>query len=136
MEGEAPGLCNHAPVEGRADKERDPYTLALTQQALTGNLIRTSEDLATFLAWQANRQTDSEEQTKFQEDALLYPKLLVFTAMQKKSQFIHLIHSAGTYPKMPRADPEWHGKSLGFLQDRMQFASLQLVDLGKNTAWA
>ena len=53
-----------------------------------------------------------------------------------KSPFVHLIHSAGTYPKILGSDPEWQGKRIGFLGDRTQFSSRQMVDLGKNTAWS
>ena len=95
-----------------------------------------SDDLVNFLDWQSSRQADGKEQKRFREDTLLYPKLLVFAAMCKKSPFVHPIHSAGTYPKIPGADPEWQGKSIGFLGDRTQFASPQMVDLGKITAWA
>jgi hypothetical protein len=42
---------------------------------------------------------------------------MVFAGMRKKSPFIHLIHSAGIYPEIPGADPEWHGKRIGFLGD-------------------
>jgi hypothetical protein len=100
-----------------------------------GSTITTPAAVATFLAWQADRRNDAEEQRKFREDALLYPDLLVFAVMRKKSPFIHLIHSAGTYPKVPGADGDWQGKSIGFLGDRTSFATPQMVELGKTTAW-
>lgn len=56
--------------------------------------------------------------------------------MRKKSPYIHLMHSAGIYPNIPGADPAWRGKIIGFLGDRTQFASPQLIELGKNVAWA
>lgn len=77
-----------------------------------------------------------EEQKKFREDALAFPRLLVFACMRKKSVFIHLIHSAGVYPNIPGADPAWKGKAVGFLGDRTTFAVPQMVELGKNIAWA
>jgi hypothetical protein len=98
--------------------------------------IKTSIDLIAFLEWQAMRRGDVEEQKKFREDALAFPRLLVFACMRKKSAFIHLIHSAGVYPNIPGADPAWKGKAVGFLGDRTTFAVPQMVELGKNIAWA
>lgn len=88
-----------------------------------------------FLAWQATRRTDGEEQKRFREDAQGYPHLLVFATMRKKSPFVHLIHSVGIYPRVPGADPDWQGKSVGFLGDRTKFANPQMVELGRTTAW-
>lgn len=95
----------------------------------------TVEKVNDFLAWQATRRNDAEEQKRFREDAQGYTDLLVFAMMRKKSPFIHLLHSAGVYPRVPGADPEWQGKSLGFLGDRTRFASPHLIELGRTTAW-
>jgi hypothetical protein len=88
-----------------------------------------------FLAWQASGRADGDEQKRFREDAQGYPQLLVFATMRKKSPFIHLMHSAGTYPRVPGADPDWQGKSLGFLGDRTRYANPQMIELGCTTAW-
>jgi hypothetical protein len=108
---------------------------ALGDMALRAAAASTNAELQSFLQWQLGRRGDGEEQKRFREDAMLYPKLLVFAVMRKKSPFIHLVHSAGVYPKIPGADPDWQGKSIGFLGDRTQFASPHMVELGKTTAW-
>lgn len=95
----------------------------------------TLQKLHEFLAWQAGRRADGEEQKRFREDAQGYPQLLVFGTMRKKSPFVHLMHSVGIYPRVPRADPEWQGKSIGFLGDRTRFSNPQMVELGRTTAW-
>jgi hypothetical protein len=56
--------------------------------------------------------------------------------MRKKSPHIHLIHSAGIYLNVPGADSEWAGKTIGFLGNRMSYATPQLIELGQTTAWA
>jgi hypothetical protein len=56
--------------------------------------------------------------------------------MQKKSPFVHPVHSAGIYPNIPGADTAWKGKIIGFLGDRTEFANPQMVELMKNVAWA
>jgi hypothetical protein len=94
------------------------------------------EELTMFLIWQASRRQDREDQKKFREDVLLYPRLLVFACMRKKSPLFHLVHSAGVYPKIPGADPEWQGKSISFLRDRSKYANPQMVELRKTMAWA
>jgi hypothetical protein len=76
-----------------------------------------------------------EEQRRFWKNALLYLGLLVFVVMREKSPFIHLVHLAGTYPKVPGADSNWEGKSIGFLGDHTTYATPQMVELGKNTTW-
>lgn len=53
----------------------------------------------------------------------------------RKSPFIHLVHSMGVYPNIPRVDPSRKGKIIGFMEDRTRFAAPQLVVLGKNVSW-
>ena len=54
---------------------------ALASISLSGTFLATSDNLTKFLVWQLCRRNDGEEQKKFREDALLYPKLLVFAVM-------------------------------------------------------
>jgi hypothetical protein len=87
-----------------------PHTMALsalTQASLSSTLPTTDKDLSTFLAWQSSRRHDSEEQKKFQEDALLYPGLLVFAVMRKKVPVRPLGPFCRNIPQDTRADPEW-----------------------------
>jgi hypothetical protein len=58
-----------------------PSALAMASQQNTA--IKTPHDLMTFLQWQESCHTELEEQKRFREDALGYPHLLVFAAMQK-----------------------------------------------------
>jgi len=97
--------------------------------------IKSPQDLQKFLQWQAHQRVEPNEQKRFREDALGYLHLLVFAVMQKKSPYIHLIHSAGIYPNVSGADRDWCGKSIGFLGDRTQVATQQVVELGCTTAW-
>jgi hypothetical protein len=122
--------------EGSPIVEAPPTPSALISSCRDDNTIRTGADLIAFLEWQASRRGDGEEQKKFREDALAFPRLLVFACMRKKSIFVHLIHSAGVYPNIPGADPAWKGKIVGFLGDKITFAAPQMVELGKNVAWA
>ena len=108
---------------------------ALINAAWTSTLIASDLNLSIFLAWQAARCHNVEEQQKIFKDALLYPGLLVFAIMRKKSLFIHLIQSAGTYPKVPGANGNLPGKRIGFLGDQTKYAIPNMVELGKNTAW-
>ena len=78
-----PGQQCHLTTLEHNKEATNSKNLALMSQALTGNLIMTSSDLINFLTWQSGCQADGEEEKKFREDALLCPKLLVFTAMQK-----------------------------------------------------
>jgi hypothetical protein len=121
------------PIAGQAPTQ--PSTSALIQVCEKHPLVKTTEDIKTFLAWQASRRGETEEQKRFRDDAAGYSTLLVFAAMRKKSPHIHLIHSAGIYPNVPGADRDWCGKCIGFLGDRTKFATPQLVELGKTTAW-
>jgi hypothetical protein len=97
--------------------------------------IKSSKDLLKFLAWQADWRKDIKEQCSFQENVLNYPRLLVFMVMRKKSPYIHLIQSAGVYPKVPGADQDWKGTGIGFLGDKIQYGCLLMVELGKTTPW-
>lgn len=108
---------------------------ALVRTCLRNGGKLTTKDLEAFLAWQLSRRSDAEEQKKFRDDALAFPQLLVFATMQKRSPFIHLVHSAAIYPNIPRANPCWKGKIIGFLGDRTRFTTPQLIKLGKTAAW-
>ena len=118
------------PANGSNDKY-SVLVVACTRLGKTFTPARVKE----FLAWQATRRVDGEEQKCFREDAQGYPQLLVFATMQKKSPFIHLMHSAGIYPRVPGAGPEWQGKSIGFLGDCTRFASPHMTELGRTTTW-
>jgi hypothetical protein len=109
---------------------------ALVTTSQQDTTIKSSTDLLAFLDWQSSRRRNTDEQKKFREDALAFPRLLVFATMRKKSPFVHLVHSAGIYPNIPGADPAWKGKAVGFLGDRTRYATPQMVELGKNVAWA
>jgi hypothetical protein len=113
------------------DENSSALIAACTELGNTFTVAKVHE----FLAWQAGRRTDGEDQKRFREDAHGYPTLLVFATMRKKSPFVHLMHSAGIYPRVPGADPDWQGKSVGFLGDRTKFATPQMVELGRTSAW-
>ena len=110
-------------------------TSALVLASRGDKSIKTSQDLIAFLEWQSSRRGDSEDQKRFREDALAFPRLLVFATMRKKSPYVHLVHSAGIYPNIPGADPAWKGKAVGFLGDKTKFALPQMIELGKSAAW-
>jgi hypothetical protein len=114
----------------------EPSKSYLIRACQDGGGIKSKADIVAFLGWQASRRRDGEEQKRFREDALAFPHLLVFGAMRKKSPFVHLVHSAGVYPNIPGADPSWKGKIIGFLGDKTDFAVPQMIELGKNVAWA
>lgn len=125
----------NAPVPG------EPPQVSTTNSALVATsqqdtAIKTVADLIAFLEWQSSRRGEVEEQKRFREDALAFPRLLVFATMRKKSPYIHLVHSAGVYPNIPGADPAWKGKVVGFLGDKTKFANPQMIELGKTVAWA
>lgn len=133
---QSPGAAANPRVISERGQRPLPTTSALVRVCQRGRGLKTQDDLIAFLEWQSSRRGDGEEQRKFREHALAFPHLLVFATMRKKSQFIHLVHSAGIYPNIPGADPSWKGKIIGFLGDKTRFANPQLVELGKNVAWA
>jgi hypothetical protein len=109
---------------------------ALVATSQQDKAIETASDLIAFLEWQSSRRGEVEEQKRFREDPLAFPRLLVFATMRKKSPYIHLVHSAGVYPNIPGADPAWKGKAVGFLGDKTKLVVPQMIELGKTVAWA
>lgn len=75
-------------------------------------------NLYEFLDWQAGRRGSPSDQGKFKDNAFNFPGLLVFVVMQPKTQIIQLLHSIQVYPNSPGSDPNWRGKTIGFLGDK------------------
>ena len=123
------------PATGRLPRNTATAS-ALVATSHQDEAIKTAADLIAFLEWQSSRRGEAEEQKRFREDALAFPRLLVFVTMRKKSPYIHLVHSAGVYPNIPGAYPVWKGKAVGFLGDKTKFANPQMIELGKTVAWA
>jgi hypothetical protein len=108
----------------------------LIQASAGSSLIQTAAELYEFLDWQASRKESNQEQSKFKEDALSYPGLLVFAMMRPKIPYIHLLHSVQAYPNAPGSDPAWKGKTIGFLGDRTSYSPApQMVELKEKAPW-
>ena len=132
----SPGQETHLGIDGTPLRTvSTPTTSALVKMCTVNPPVRTTDEIATFLQWQAGRRGEVEEQKRFRDDAAGYSQLLVFAAMRKKSPHIHLIHSVGIYPNVPGADRDWCGKCIGFLGDRTKVATPQVIELGRTTAW-
>lgn len=109
---------------------------ALASVSKNNPSIWTTANLYEFLDWQAGRRGSPLDQRKFKDDAFNFPGLLVFAVMWPKTQFIQLLHSIQVSPKSPGNDPNWRGKTIGFLGDRTSYSPApQIVELKDRAPW-
>ena len=86
------------------------------------------------LDWQAAGKGDSQATKTFRSEVLMQQGLVVFAFMQPEDTTLSLLHSAAPY-MAPGADGALKGKDIGFVGDRLPFASPIPVLLQKERPW-
>lgn len=93
------------------------------------NDIITSE-----LNWQAAGNGENQATKTFRAEVLMQQGLVVFAFMQPEDTTMSLLHSSASY-MAPGAEGALKGKDIGFVGDRMPFASPIPVLLQKERPW-